>query len=602
MLCLPEGAHNVIDGFGHVYFSIELALEEDQQKEIYFGVSVYGQIKTTELLVREEAETRSYVQKAVVLLAREPFYGWMHAQLRPAAMDLFRQRDFSDRVLLEQLLRGLWERHPEELDKVDWHEGLSPTQLVRRFGRNTLLLYKLMLLEPRMVLYAETSDLASTLLLSLVSLVPGLLPSFSPFHQLHCLEQVLDPASQSGGSVSGTSESELSLDTSFKRPSFSWSEEGSSAQSPSDQPHAATYAPFSESRTAVPMSLLQGPNFLSPTTTHSTLPPPPPPNSREVSREVSGLTSTSAFDPRPSNPSPISTRSQLSAEERQLAWRRVHGLPLHVFHRKCKLEPYLPMELLMMGAAAKHSAVLAGSSNKYLLQATMLPQLALGALANAETGEVQIFKEGLEKARKLSAKERKFAEDIANRVSASANPDASPEGRGSQEEATDVWVRGRFEEYTLRLLQAAARQQHAWTMPTDDDETRRLYDTELPRVHGTAWSEAWASTHNYGRWLAEHSPTIVSHSKPAGGGSISAELKTSLKDIRQTLRDTVGASSGIRAAMKSRVFSLFNSSSSTNLHDDDAGSGISSPPPGRSSPLPGDDRRQSGEPGPAEPR
>eukprot|EP00961_Rhodomonas_salina_P143009 1924884-Rhodomonas_salina.1 len=31
-------------GRGQVYFSIELALEEDQQKEIYFGVSVYGQV------------------------------------------------------------------------------------------------------------------------------------------------------------------------------------------------------------------------------------------------------------------------------------------------------------------------------------------------------------------------------------------------------------------------------------------------------------------------------------------------------------------------------------------------------------------------------
>lgn len=40
---------------------------------------------------------------------------------------------------------------------------------------------------------------------------------------------------------------------------------------------------------------------------------------------------------------------------------------------------------------------------------------------------MRAVKEGLEKARKLSAKERKFAEDIANRVSASANPDASPE-------------------------------------------------------------------------------------------------------------------------------------------------------------------------------
>ena len=117
MLCLPEGAHNV-DGLGHVFFSVELALAPNEPRQVlpcprprllrftapvqctarvstraraadvhnqevlselpsphlgaqvYFGVSFFGQLKTSEVVAQlktslddKSDNTRSHVQK-----------------------------------------------------------------------------------------------------------------------------------------------------------------------------------------------------------------------------------------------------------------------------------------------------------------------------------------------------------------------------------------------------------------------------------------------------------------------------------------------------------------------------------------------------------
>lgn len=98
-----------------------------------------------------------------------------------------------------------------------------------------------------------------------------------------------------------------------------------------------------------------------------------------------------------------------------------------------------------------------------------------------------------------------------------------------------MWVRGRFEEYTLRLLQAAARQQHAWTMPTDDDETRRLYDTELPRQTPPCLPEGW-------RCRTEGVTRVV---LCVGWGCWGWQVCTGLRGLKPgRARTTTGGSSG----------------------------------------------------------
>lgn len=194
MLCLPEGAHNVT-GLGHVFFTVELALKPDEPRQPFFGVSFYGQLKTSEVVgflgVEPEDKTdytRSHVQKGVAIISREPSFWWLHDMLRPAVERFFAGKDFSRTAALEAVVRSANDRQGQDacVAGIENHRNLSKAQLqlVQRFGRNTLILLKLLLLEPRLVLFSPRCDEASSLVLALVSLVPRLLHSFSPALQL----------------------------------------------------------------------------------------------------------------------------------------------------------------------------------------------------------------------------------------------------------------------------------------------------------------------------------------------------------------------------------------------------------------------------------
>jgi hypothetical protein len=120
-------------------------------------------------------------------------------------------------------------------------------------------------------------------------------------------------------------------------------------------------------------------------------------------------------------------------------------------------------------------------------------------------------------------------------------------------------VRSQIAVYTLRLLQAAARQLRAATGSPEALE-RELAEHEMPRIHGSAWVSAWHATFNFNRWQAEHNPMIAMRSKAPSSPVLIAAVKDTMKagllDFRQSLRESVGAKLGIRKAMKSR-FSAF---------------------------------------------
>ena len=289
---------------------------------------------------------------------------------------------------------------------------------------------------------------------------------------------------------------------------------------------------------------------------------------------------------------------------------RMHGLPLRVFHSRCHMQPYLPMELLATRApppghaanspaapasssasggsaaecCASSAGLLAGSSNRMFLLGS--PHTRIDAVANAETGKVQINTDALRKAASLSVHERQVADALANAVeehfrakqrqrelreeaavsshlaaaAAAAAVVAGGQGGGftaevdalspapsfsDDDERVAEGVRSQLALYTLRLLQAAARQACTanWSPESLD---RELAEHEMPRIHTAAWTAAWQATSNFDRWLAEHNPVIARHSKAPSSPVLLAAVKDSMKsgllDFRQSLRESGGDS------------------------------------------------------------
>jgi hypothetical protein len=94
-LALPDGSH--ITDSGYVYFTLR------DDKNTFHCSSCFRQINASELVNKDESVSRSFVQKAVIVLSRLPLYGEVRAKLQPTTEAFFAQRNFKDTQILQDL-------------------------------------------------------------------------------------------------------------------------------------------------------------------------------------------------------------------------------------------------------------------------------------------------------------------------------------------------------------------------------------------------------------------------------------------------------------------------------------------------------------------
>lgn len=172
-LALPDGAHNYEEDT--IYFHLPAL---DNPKQSIFGISCYRQINAEKLLRREADVTRSSVQKSVCVLSRLPLFGLIQAKLQLVTHAYFEERDFSKVSLLQETFQNLNSLLcPEMLQGSSTFLGLSSRDLILHFKHKAVLLFKLFLLERKVLFYkTPVKDLCSTIL-TLCSLFPGMMES-----------------------------------------------------------------------------------------------------------------------------------------------------------------------------------------------------------------------------------------------------------------------------------------------------------------------------------------------------------------------------------------------------------------------------------------
>ena len=120
--------------------------------------------------------TRGTVQKSVVVLSRLPLYGLIEAKLEMITHAYFRELDFSKRSLLEETYHNLnAQLSPSLMNSPELFCGLSPRQLVVSFRHKIVVLFKLLLLERKVLFYKSPVKELCVSILSLCSLMPGLI-------------------------------------------------------------------------------------------------------------------------------------------------------------------------------------------------------------------------------------------------------------------------------------------------------------------------------------------------------------------------------------------------------------------------------------------
>lgn len=170
-LALPDGSHNYDEDT--VYF--HLPSLNDPKRTIY-GISCFRQIPVEKLKNRTSDITRGTVQKSVCVLSTLPLYGHIQVKMALITHAYFEEGDFSKVSLLEDTYHHLNSCMSSESQiPPQIFVGLSARDFILQFRHKVLLLFKLLLLEKRIVFYQSPVQPLCATILTLLSLYPGMI-------------------------------------------------------------------------------------------------------------------------------------------------------------------------------------------------------------------------------------------------------------------------------------------------------------------------------------------------------------------------------------------------------------------------------------------
>ncbi|TKA82676.1 hypothetical protein B0A55_01480 [Friedmanniomyces simplex] len=200
-MALPDGAHQSEEEFS--YFSLVYKGKDQEQGQgqaaggagtgtatsittapggsttTVFGISCCQSIPASSLVWKSEAVTRSAVQKAVVAITDKPErFSKLREKLRVVTRAWFAQRDFRDVEILQRFQENFGKEAPaasaREEEEEQQYFGLSLREMVYQYKWQMLVLFKCLLLQPKMLFFGSHCERVCQVQFSLLSLIPNL--------------------------------------------------------------------------------------------------------------------------------------------------------------------------------------------------------------------------------------------------------------------------------------------------------------------------------------------------------------------------------------------------------------------------------------------
>ncbi|XP_060949601.1 late secretory pathway protein AVL9 homolog [Limanda limanda] len=484
-LALPDGAHNYQEDT--VYFHLP-PLTGDMK--CVYGVSCYRQIEAKALKVRQADVTRETVQKSVCVLSRVPLYGLLQAKLQLITHAYFEEKDFSQISILQELydhmngsLRG------STLEGSQVYLGLSPRDLILHFQHKAVILFKLILLEKKVLFYVSPVNKLVGALMTVLSLFPGMIehglvdsshykPRSSVSEDLSLVESFSGAEEFVSVSVTDLASSALELvgeDTGQRA-----AESLSSGTSTEGDNH-----------------LLKPPSHTSPDSSESDWETLDPSVLEEVGAKEAaegkeaGSEPPDAFDPQPGMP--ITVQPQAVTGQGGVTQGLVsgleedqYGLPLAVFTKGYLCLPYMALQQHHLLSDVTVRGFVAGATNILFRQQRHLSD----AIVDVEEARIHIQDPELRKILSLTTADLRFADYLVKHVTENRD-DVFLDGTGW--EGGDEWIRAQFTLYLHSLLSSAIQQ----------DNERLLAD------YGAPFVAAWKISHNYRVWYSNKHPAMT---------------------------------------------------------------------------------------------
>uniref|UniRef100_A0A3P9LPS5 AVL9 homolog (S. cerevisiase) n=1 Tax=Oryzias latipes TaxID=8090 RepID=A0A3P9LPS5_ORYLA len=470
-LALPDGAHNYQEDT--VYFHLP-PLSGDGK--CVYGVSCYRQIEAKALKVRQADVTRETVQKSVCVLSRVPLYGLLQAKLQLITHAYFEEKDFSQISILKELYDHMnGSLGGSALDGSQVYLGLSARDLILHFRHKVLILFKLILLEKKVLFYISPVSRLVGALMTVLSLFPGMMehglvdsshykPRSSVSEQLPLKETVSGAEEFVSVSVSDVTDPMQGL-------------EGAAPP--------AGDSVSSGNSTEGGNHLLKLPASASPVSSESdweTLDPGVleeggPRESPEKEEEL-----LDAFDSQPGVPITVQphavsgqggvTQGLVSGLEEDQ-----YGLPLAIFTKGYLCLPYMALQQHHLLSDVAVRGFVAGATNILFRQQRHLSD----AVIEVEDAQIQIQDPELRKTLSLTTADLRFADYLVKHVTDNRD-DVFLDGTGW--EGGDEWIRAQFTLYLHSLLSSTLQ----------PDNERLLADFGAPFI------TAWKITHSFRVW------------------------------------------------------------------------------------------------------
>lgn len=495
-LALPDGAHNYQEDT--VYFHLP-PLSGDMK--CVYGVSCYRQIEAKALKVRQADVTRETVQKSVCVLSRVPLYGLLQAKLQLITHAYFEEKDFSQISILKELfdhmngsLRG------STLEGSQVYLGLSPRDLILHFRHKVLILFKLILLEKKVLFYVSPVNRLVGALMTVLSLFPGMIehglvdsshyrPKGSVSEDLSLVESV--SGAEEFVSVSVTDIANTAMELEAAQPAAESLSSGNSAESDNH--------------------LLKPPSRTSPESSESDWETLDPSVLEEAPKEAVETELQDAFDSKPGTPITVQPQAVTQGAVTQGLVSGLeedqYGLPLPIFTKGYLCLPYMALQQHHLLSDVTVRGFVAGATNILFHQQRHLSD----AIVEVEEARIQIQDPELRKILSLTTADLRFADYLVKHVTENRD-DVFLDGTGW--EGGDEWIRAQFTLYLHSLLSSALQQ----------DNERLLAD------YGAPFVAAWKISHNYRVWYSNKHPamTAITPGHPFQGQYSVADVKLRL--------------------------------------------------------------------------
>lgn len=483
-LALPDGSHN----FNKDFVCFNLPSLVDPHDSIY-GISCYRQIPVEELKIRTADVTRSTVQKSVCALLSIPIYGYVEVKLSLIAHAYFEQGDFDCTEILvrayEQLNACLTSMDPlEELAPSSrlHFVGLPLRELVLKWRHKLLMLYKLLLLQKRVVCYGSPVQPICALILGVVSLHPGLLAD--GFQEVACVKtsRPMSPM-----------------------PTFGTPQEEQKKFSPvSASPVEEKAAPTEPSPVE---SLIESPredreDTLSAGSTKELTTP----GSDEVSqcsledaaRKQPGLVRETSVDTIAAN---FASLCAIKPDE----W----AAPMRIFHEGNLCLPYISLPYMDLLSDPSVKGYIIGASNVLFQQKRNLADVMI----DVENAVIDVYELELKRQVQLSTEDLRFADFIIKNVQ---NPKEDAEG-------SEVWIREQFYGYMVAMVKSSLH-------PEGSKELEHFNVSFMNALKQTACYQDWLARSDGGS-IAAFENQIVGH--PFAGTLSVADMKLRIAQTMQ---------------------------------------------------------------------